>query len=66
MCACGWCVGGVVRVCMCQCVGGCLHVIFNTLGTRGRVVFQRFASTDAKQYIFCVNGTKNAYIITKN
>ena len=34
--------------------------------TYGRAVFQRFASTDAKHYVFCVNGTKNAYSITQN
>ena len=27
---------------------------------RGRTAFQRFASTDAKHYVFCVSDTKNA------
>ena len=30
---------------------------------RGRTAFQRFVSTDAKHYTFCIRGTKNAYSI---
>ena len=30
---------------------------------RGHIAFQRFASTDTKHYLFCVNGIKNAYSI---